>query len=445
MNDELWDYVGVAQALKAWSFLTAADNFGDIIFNQAFEPNRTVFKYDDQETVYRGVDSIARLALSFLLRTDGKVNTGNLARGDIAYGGNREKWIRFTYGVLARLYHHQTNKSDYKPDSVLKFVGLALQSAADNFICPHSATKNDDTNVWGPARDNLPARRQSRFIVQLMDGTTFTGNSNPENRDPRMRGMLSVSPDTATLVNNSYSSLNGGYRYLIPATSGVTDPNNASAPTTAGGRRRVSTLYGDSSVINTGVGNWISSLGKYLFQNRVGFPIMTYHEMQFIKAEAAFLKNEKSTAFNAYRLGITEHFAFVNQLNASAPGVVPINPSQRNAYLAGGNVKQSELTLTLTDIMLQKFISDFGWNFIECWMDLRRYHYFDVDPITGNPVYIDFSRGIPFFSSNNLGPKPAQRFFPITVSENDWNIDELRRIGGLNIDYHTYENWVTKP
>jgi hypothetical protein len=172
---------------------------------------------------------------------------------------------------------------------------------------------------------------------------------------------------------------------------------------------------------------------------------MTYHEMQFIKAEAAHRKNDRTTAYDAYRLGITAHFDFVNQMNASAPGVLPITTAQRDAYLASGNVKKSPEGLTLTDIMLQKYIGDFGWNFIECWMDVRRYHYFDIDPATSLPVYIDFARGIPFYSSNNLGAKPAHRFFPITFSENDWNIEELRRIGGLNIDYHTYENWVTKP
>jgi hypothetical protein len=346
---------------------------------------------------------------------------------------------------LARLWHHQTNKSDYNADSVIRYVDLAMQSNADNFMCPHSATKNDDTNVWGPARDNLPLRRQSRFIVQLLDGTTYTGNSNPQNRDPRMRLMLSVSPDTATLVNNSYTALNGGYRYLIPATSGNADPNHTAAPTTVNGRRRVSTLYGDSAILNTGVGNWSGTLGKYVFQNRVSFPIMTYHELQFIKSEAAFRKGDRVTAHAAYLNGIRSHMDFANTINAGVVGVPNITTVQRDAYLASGNVRQIPDSLRITDIMLQKYIGDFGWNFEECWMDLRRFHYFDIDPQTGNPVYVDFARGIPFYSANNLGPKPQYRFFPHPNSENDWNINELRRIGGLNIDYHTYETWVTKP
>ncbi len=94
--------------------------------------------------------------------------------------------------------------------------------------------------------------------------------------------------------------------------------------------------------------------------------------------------------------------------------------------------------------MLQKYINDFGWNFIESWVDLRRYHYnLDVDPATSLPVYRTFAVNV--FSSLNLGPKFAYRFRPTSFSEFDWNIESLRKIGALNNDYHTYEMWFSQP
>ena len=92
--------------------------------------------------------------------------------------------------------------------------------------------------------------------------------------------------------------------------------------------------------------------------------------------------------------------------------------------------------------MLQKYIGDYGWNLLETWCDIRRYHYFDLDPLTNLPVYRGFL--IPIYSSNNGGLKPQYRYRPTGVSENDWNLDELRRIGALNVDYHTYEMWFSK-
>ena len=36
--------------------------------------------------------------------------------------------------------------------------------------------------------------------------------------------------------------------------------------------------------------------------------------------------------------------------------------------------------LTLTHIMTQKYIAQWAWAHVELWMDMRRYHYVDIDP-----------------------------------------------------------------
>jgi hypothetical protein len=435
--EERWDYVGVAHALRAWGLLNTTDFFGEMPFKQAWEPQRVYFDYDNQDYVYEAVDSLCRVAIQYLLRSDGKVNQSYLSRGDQVYQGDRSKWLRFTYGVLARNYHHLSNKSNYNADSVISFVDRSFLSNVDNFNVVHSATRNDDSNPMGPARDNLTVRRQSRFIVQLLDGTNFAGSSAAVNRDPRLGRMLSMSPDTST-ITGTMPTLNGGYRFLTPGT-GYTIGTVGSASF----RQAPSTLWGDSAITNPALNNFTASSGKFLFTNRASFPIMTYHELQFIKAEAAFRKGSTALAHTSYLNGINAHMDFVNTVNSGVSNVTAITPAQRSAYLASVAVKQTPATLTLTDIMLQKYIGDFGWNLIESWSDLRRYHYFDLDPITTQQVYRGFT--IPAYSSNNLGPKPAYRFRPTNFSEFDWNLDALRLIGALNVDYHTYEMWFSQP
>jgi hypothetical protein len=439
IQQEAWDYVGVALAVRAWGLQQTTNYFGEMPYKQAWEPNRVYFEYDDQEYLYFAVDSICRRALTFLARTDGKVNQAVLGRGDQVYAGDRARWSKFVYGVMARNFHHLTNKGDYSADSVIKYVDLSMASNTDNFYIVHSATRNDDSNPLGSARDNLSVRRQSRFTVQLLDGNFFYGNSSRSSRDPRLSRMLSASPDTSTL-DGSMPALNGGYRFIAP-TAG--DPNAAAAAGSAAFRRRPSTLWGDSAIINPGIGNFTQRVGKYLFQNSARYPIMTYHEMQFIKAEAAFRKGQRDLALTAYRNGISGHMNFVNFINSGANGVTSITATEINNYLASPAVKQVAGTLTMTDIMIQKYIGDFGWNFVESWCDLRRFHYFDADQETGLPVYRGFT--IPLFSSNNLGPKPAYRFRPTNFSEFDWNQEALRKIGALNVDYHTYEMWFSQP
>jgi hypothetical protein len=437
--DEQWDYVGAATTLRAWGLQNATDMFGEMPYYQAWEENRVFFKYDKQEDLYRSVDSLCRKAIEYLSRADGKVSQPIMARGDLVYAGDRAKWTRFVYGILARNWHHQTNKGNYNADSVISYVDKSMQSNSDNFLVKHSATKNDDNPWFSPSRDNLSARRQSKFIVQLLDGTTFTNpiNTLPANRDIRLSKMLSASPDTSTLLPN-YVSLNGGYRFFLP--------NNANAIGTSGTalRQTASTLYGDSIILNNFIDNFTVRAGKYLFQSTTNFPIMTYFEMQFIKSEAAFRKGDLITAYNAYKNGIGGHIDFVNSSNTGANGVTQINATDKSNFLMNSpSVKQSPLALTLTDIMLQKYIADFGWNFTESWCDMRRYHYYDIDPITNTNVYKGYAAPNPY-STNNLGPKPAYRCYPWNV-ENTFNVEELRKVGGLNQDYHTYEMWFSQP
>lgn len=451
VQDESWDYVGVAYALRAWGFQQTTDYFGELPFYDAFKVGETSvsakYKYDKQEVVYKGIDSLCRLAITYLSRTDGKVGQNLLRRGDLVYQGDRQKWIKFTYGVLARLYNRTTNKSTYSADSVIKFVGLSFGSAADNFLVPFSATRNDDTNPAGPARNNFANRRASRFITQLLDGTILNGSPlNPNNRDPRLSRMLTTSFDTAT-ITSTMPILNGGYRFCVLQSSGVGDPEASGTGLTAGTpafRRRVSLLWADSLVLNTGANNFGSKSGKYIFQNAAAYPVMTYHELQFILAEANFRNGFKGDALTAYQKGIDAHMDFVNvYAGSAASGPSAITAAQRATYKTTPAYKNSITTLTLSDIMLQKYIGDFGWNYTESWADIRRFHYFDFDADAANQIYRTFV--IPFYSTNNQGPKPAYRFSPTNFSEFDWNIEEIRKIGGLNIDYHTYEMWFSQP
>jgi len=460
LKEENWDYVGVAYAMRAWGFQQLTDYFSDAPFYQAWRPNQASFYYDPQPVIYKGIDSLLRQALFYLNRTDGKVSTTSLGRGDIVYKGDRSKWIKFVYGLLARHYNRYTNKTQYLlegyADSVIKFVDLSFASSADNFLINYPGTKNDDTNPFGPARGNFNTIKQSRFITQLLDGTIFNGTYGPTGfvggspanaliRDPRLRPMLTASADTSS-ITNSMPVLNGGFRFNILAQTGGGDfESNATGggtPGTAAWRRRVSVVYGDSLPTNTG-GALFTKAGKYVFQNNAPGTLMAYHELQFVKAEAAFRKGNRASAYTAYINGINSHMDFVNFYSSLAGTSPQITPAQRAQYLSTAAVKKNGGELTLSDIMLQKFIGDWAWNPYESWADIRRYHYFDLDPETNQKVYQTFE--IPFYNINNLGPKPVYRFLPTFNSEFDWNEQEIRRIGGFNQDYHTYEMWFTQP
>jgi hypothetical protein len=430
------DYVGASYALKAFMFQHATDYHGEIIFSEAFKEDTYYFKYDTQDKVYAGIDSLCRIAINYL--DQAMLGTNTLSISDFTYKGDLAKWKKFTYGLLARNWNNLSNKSFYNPDSVISFANKSLASVDDDFAIPFDATKNDDANFYGPYRNNLTLFRPSNFVVKLLDGTTLAGAQTYANRDPRIAHMLSASQDT--------TNGNGGYRGVDP---GIGDPLSATT-TGVNARKRSAVLWGDSLYANPSAASFTANAGKYLFKDKAVMPIMTYAEIQFIKAEAAFRKGDKPTAYTAYRNGINGHFDFINRNYPSLyrSGAViyngaAISTAQRNAYLASANVKQDPATLTLTDIMLQKYIALWGWGWVETWTDLRRYHYTDIDPATTMQVYKNFTLPASFFP-DNLN-KPAYRVRPRYNSEYVWNLDELKRFGGDKADYHTYKMWFSEP
>ncbi|OQP62753.1 hypothetical protein A3860_27490 [Niastella vici] len=456
LEKQQYDHVAAAYALKAWAFQSLTDEHADIIFTEAWRDTTYYFHYNPQDEVYRGVDSLCRVALHYL-DTSAVMPANTLRVGDYTYNGDLTRWRKFVYGILARNYHHISNKAGlYNPDSVIKFCDNSFSSVGDDFVVPFDGTKNENANFWGPYRNNMSSFRQSNFIVRLLDGSTFTGSNAAVNRDPRLSHMLCASSDTTNGnggyygvdpgSGEQYVALNPPNSYLVngqPPTSGTALTNWKNA------RKKTVTPWGDSAYTNPASGVINDVAGKYLFKNKAVMPVMTYSELQFIKAEAALRKNDLTKAYTAYLNGINAHFDFINKSyssyrgNSSLFNNYAITAADRARYLASGNVKQTAGTLTLTDIMLQKYIALWGWGFLETWVDLRRFHYIDLDPATGQQVYKNYLLPATFFGSN--GGKPVYRIRPNYQSEYVWNLAELQRLGGTKSDYHTLECWFSLP
>ena len=429
-----WDYVGAAYALKAYMFQNCTDVYGEIIFHEAFKENTSVFKYDEQPVVYAGVDSLCRLALYNLKRDDLNPANSALSKGDFVYDGNRAKWVKFVNGILARNFMRYSNKANFTQlaDSVIYYVDQSFTNGADDFLIPFDATKNDDTNFFGPYRNNMAAFRQTHMIVRYLDGTSFAGSTAYANRDPRIRHMLSASQDT--------TNGNGGYRSVEP---GQGDPQNANTTS----RTRVAAVWGDSLYANPSANRFDPSRGKYVWRDKVVSPIMSYSELQFLKAEAALRKSNAALAYTAYINGINAHFDFINRTvyprsNVQLYNGAPITAAERAAYLASPNVKTAA-TLTYADVLGQKYIAQWGWNFVEQWVDLRRWHYTDTDPLGSGPVFRNYiiPSNLQAFNQGRL----AYRIRPRYNSEYVWNRPELDRIGATLPDYHLKQTWFSLP
>lgn len=430
IENKQWDYAGVGKAIFAWSWLNLTTYHGEVVLKEAFNTDQITFQYDKQEDVYTEVRKLSHEALSYLNKTGDNASQTSLAKGDaFFYKGDVSKWKKFVYGVLARSFNHLTNKADYKADSVLFYTNLAMKESTDDGLVKFTASLVSATNnMFGPFRANLggasttspTAIRQGAYIANLMSGAN---SAFPGVTDPRAIYILRLN------ANNTFKGV---------------EPNKGQAVLAANDRPENFWGVPQISANNTAPANDLNC--RFIFRNDAPFPVMTATEISFMRAEAAFLKGDRATALVAYKDGIAKHFdLLMNYYNTNVPAASLLTATIKANFLADPKVVPANAAdLTLSMIMLQKYIAMFGYGTFETWTDMRRYHYVDLDKTTGKQVFTDFvaPTGTGLFEDN--GGKLVYRMRPRFNSEYVWNINELGRIGATQLDYHTKEQWFSQ-
>ncbi|TGE22438.1 SusD/RagB family nutrient-binding outer membrane lipoprotein [Hymenobacter aquaticus] len=395
-------YIGAGKIILAMDLAHATDMLGDLPYSEAFKgaENYTP-KYDPQEQIYATVQSLLDEGIA-LMKTPATENTRPLyisvpsPSGDILYRGDTDKWIRFANALKARQLNHLSKKtSRYDPQQILQLISASFRNAADDAqiqyqvaVAPLAGT----TNIFGVTRANFGTATFSNNIIKYLNGTV-AGAAFPGVTDPRLPIMLAGS-------------------------SSGSDPGIGIPPT--------------SNLLN-GVADFYN--GWYARDLGI-FEVITFHELKFIEAEAAFKAGDKTRALTAYKAGIRAHMTKIGVGGTFAnPNVTfpTITPAQIDAYLASSAVAQTEAQLTIKNIMEQKYIAMFLNP--ESWTDLRRY---DFDPaIYPNLKY-------PVGAPAALGNQWPRRMLP-GATEVMYNPQAVAALGASAPDYITKPLWWDMP
>src|SRR2546421_3915702 len=274
--EQRWDLLGVGMILKAWGWQVLTDLHGEIIVKEAIDQTRTQFDYDPQDYAYQEVKRLLDSAIVLLKHSDGAVDQGYLAVGDHIYNGDRTKWLKLAYGMLARNLNHFSYKtSSYDPARVIRVVDSSFTGNADDALLAYPCTSTDfaDCNFWGRSRNNVTLYRQTQFVVNLMNGSQFGGVV-----DPRISRMLAIDSANTTYRGLDINVLGFG------ALSMPQQPRN---------------FFGYVGSDGLGLPS------RYLFADRSKIPVMTYSQLQFVKAEAALRMGNQTAALTAYTNGIS--------------------------------------------------------------------------------------------------------------------------------------------
>ena len=429
-EEEKWDYVGAGWAIRAWGWLELTNQYNDGVLKEAWNASLSQFPYDTQAEFYDSCRAVCFRALDFLSREDGNVSRENFAKGDAYFNeGDVNKWKKFVYGILAKTYINLSAKNLFAEnnyafaDSAIKYADLAMTSNDDNaYVKVAGGLMTGFNNYFGPFRGNMGAYRQCAYIADLMSGrnsSAFKGVS-----DPRAWYMLRE--------NNS-----GTFQGFIPWRGG-----NTPGITTAVYPHN---FWGNSATPNSTVAPTVDT-SRYIWQNTSPWPMMTASEMQFVKAEALYRKGKKAEALAAYKNAISLDFDMLaNTYAQHIPTANVITPAVKAAYLADPAVVPALADdLTLTHIMLQKYIALYVWGTHQTWVDMRKFHYTDIDQATGKQVYADFTPPSGQYAVATNNGKLVYRCKPRYNSEYLYNVPELTRIGAFEQDYVTKECWFSQ-
>lgn len=339
-----FNYSGIAKVLLALNMLTASSIYGDLPYTQANQGTSNLYPcYDTMEDLYEiHIPELINSAIADLQRPLPELPTLRVVRNDYIYNGNLDNWLKAAYAIRARYNLHLSTK---KPSLLIEaasdvdrsFVGLSddLQLTYEENI----------QNPWWSFLGNPVNKimQPSSFITNMMNGSAqYPGLS-----DPRL----------PIYMSSSNPELFRGIE---------------------AGR-----LVGDDPQVNV---NLTSS--NWHCRDIAPILMLTYSELQFIKAEA-LLSSNREAAYEAYLNGIQ---ASMNK--------VGVSPEDALEYLSDDQIAVGSANLELKDIMLQKYISMFLQ--IETWTDMRRYQYSnDIYPGLQRPIVNQIPGG-PWIQRSNI-------------------------------------------
>lgn len=130
---------GIAQVMEAQTMGTVTALWGDVPFEDAADVEENANpSYDDQQTVYDGVQSLLDDAIDNLQSGEGEA-----PETDIFYEGQPDLWTEVAYTLKARYYLHTADYSE-----ALDAAEQGISEAENSMMMPHEGTYGADQNIF---------------------------------------------------------------------------------------------------------------------------------------------------------------------------------------------------------------------------------------------------------------------------------------------------------
>ncbi|MGJ1268706.1 SusD/RagB family nutrient-binding outer membrane lipoprotein [Sphingobacterium spiritivorum] len=318
------NYSAIAKIILAWNLSIVTDLFGDVPYSEAFRGGEGIFKpkYDSQEDVYKSIQSLLDEAVVEAAATDNKLKPG---AEDLLYKGNMTNWIALAHTLKARFHLHLTNAPGHTASAqaqlALDELDKGAISLANQPKFQYFSTTGAENPWYQYAIDGKWANttRPSQYYVNKLLASN----------DPRI-----------------------GYQITKVVAGANVDPANV-------GKYIGVTNEAPENVI----GNY-SAIGAFYSAKDAPLYWLVYPEVEFIRAEAEFLKANKAvnaTVIAAYQKAIKASMDFY--------GVPAVDAT---AYIAANSLSPNSNT-AYNQIITEKYIANYLM--LEPYNDFRRTGY----------------------------------------------------------------------
>ncbi len=329
---------GIAKIMTAYTLGVTTDLFGDIPYSDALQGTNNVLKaqFDTQEEIYNSILSLLDAGIADL-STNASENLIDI-EGDVIYGGDPEAWIAAARAIKARTELQLSKKNGAAAYNNALALVDAFTSNADDMEVPFEAANQN------PVFQFMEQRTDIRICQTFLDELNVTA-------DPRIPFYCDLNDD-------------GEYSGSVPGG----EDESASWP------------------------------GSYMAANDAPTVMISFAELRFIEAEAAFQTSDPDRAAEAFKAAV-------------AASVRKVTGAVNQDWLDANINTVTGATITLERIMMQKRHALVGQ--VQPFADWRR-------------------TGIPSLTlSINATKTEVPRRFPYPQDEIIYNPDNVPSIGSI--------------
>ena len=328
---------GIGEILLAYNLAVATDVFGDTPYTQVGDAATYPYpEADTQESIYKEVFNLLDAGIKDV--TSGGNTVGQY---DLIFGGNTQRWVEFANGLKARYTMRLINRSGSKSadyGKVIEYVDASFKSAATQASMSYDGSNQNPVFDFEWSRDGISS-------------CTSMYNKLIARNDPRAERVYWDSYSW-----EHYSS---------------EDVLELLAPT------------GDVEECQ-----YVYAYDAWFFAEVAPVHFLSYHELQFLKAEAQVrlgqtdaaketLKGAVVAAFDNYEVNVAAALA-APSVNAyggiEEPDSDPFTATDAEAYF-DSEVSSLFDADPLKETMIQKYIGLWGANgeTVETYADIRRF------------------------------------------------------------------------